>query len=114
MRTAIGLYTLCRAVAGLSAQDTVPAAATNAKNLVHQHPFIADGEPEIQFNMVLHERDVSRVGAVSAQRCSEHRARRYSGKAAGVTVPECRAFFSRQWESKGDNQTPRNVQTTGS
>ena len=24
--------------------------------LVHQHPFIAGGEPDIQFNMVLHER----------------------------------------------------------
>jgi hypothetical protein len=33
MRTAIGLFTLCRAVAGLSAQDTVAAAATNAKTL---------------------------------------------------------------------------------
>jgi hypothetical protein len=46
------------------------------------------------------------VGAVSARRCGEHRALRYSGKAAGVTVPECRAFFSRRLESKGDNQTP--------
>jgi hypothetical protein len=39
MRAAIGLFTLCHAVAGLSAQDTVPAAATNVKDPVYICPM---------------------------------------------------------------------------
>src|SRR5678816_1358008 len=106
MRTVIGLFTLCRAAAGLSAQDTNPAAATNVKTLslsIHSSRMV---NTRFSSTWFLHERDVSRVGAISAQRWGEPRALRYSGKAAGVTVPECRSFFSRRWESKGDNQGP--------
>ena len=39
MRAAIGLFTLCRAVAGLSAQDTVSAAATSVKDPVYICPM---------------------------------------------------------------------------
>ena len=44
MRAEIGLFTLCRAVAGLSAKDTVPAAATNVKDPV----YICPKDPNMQ------------------------------------------------------------------
>jgi hypothetical protein len=66
MRAAIGLFTLCRAVAGLSAQDTVPVRGYQRQgsrlhlpdgsehafrydgqtsDLVHQHPFMRMANP---------------------------------------------------------------------
>jgi hypothetical protein len=53
------------------------------------------------------------VGAVSAQRCGEHRTLRHSGETAGVVFEECRALVSRGHESNVGNKTHSQHQTIG-
>ena len=132
MRAAIGLFTLCRAVAGLSAQDTVPVRGYQRQgsrlhlpdgfehafrydgqtsDLVHQHPFMRMPNPIFGQHGFCTSAYVSRVGGVSAQRCGEHRALRYSGKAAGVAFRNVVLSFPDGGSRRGIIRPPRNVQT---
>ena len=81
----------------LGAWGHMLAASEDLIDLIHTHPFIADGGPNIQFNLTFpRPGELSGVGPVPAQRRSEHRALRHPCPGIAITAPLlsrlCRCF----------------------